>query len=78
MVDGLITVLSYMQERNPHGWESAIPSFGSITALEEWIYGVYIEEILLRNTEHRLTADQLQSYDKELQAMQTDLAKRKN
>ncbi len=78
IVDGLITVLSYMQERNPSGWKSMIPSFDSITALEEWIYGVYIEEIALRKTENRLTADQLQSYDKELQAMQIDLAKRKN
>lgn len=67
-----------MQERNPSGWKSMIPSFDSITALEEWIYGVYIEEIALRKTENRLTADQLQSYDKELQAMQIDLAKRKN
>ncbi len=78
IVDGLITVLSYMQERNPSGWKSQIPSFDNITALEEWLYGVYIEEISLRKTENRLTADQLQSYDKELQVMDRDLAKRRN
>ena len=78
VIDGLITVISYLKDRHGSGFESIVPVFSTIKELEEWVYINYVEEIKLRKSENKLTADQLQSYDKELQAMERDIAKRKN
>ena len=78
VIDGLLTVLSYFKDRHGAPFESTVPVFTSVKELEEWVYTKYAEEIKLRKSENKLTADQLQSYDKELQAMERDLTKREN